>query len=92
MQPAAKAPFREEGGFALGSQRKTLRGLPFAVVVLLALTRLAIFLLISLAVALLIALALLALLILVALRGIVLVGLLSGLFCTHRIPFHYFNW
>jgi hypothetical protein len=65
-----------------------LRGLPFAVVdVLLALTRLAIFLLISLALALLIALALLALLVLVALRGVVRVGLLSGLFCIHSSPF-----
>jgi len=71
-----------------------LRGLPIAIVdVLLTLTRLAIFLLISLAIALLIALALLvaltllALLVLVALRGVVRVGLLSGLFCIHSSPF-----
>ncbi len=86
MQPATKKPPSARKGALLlgpGGNYADFRS-PF---VLLALTRLAIFLLISLAIALLIALALLALLVLVALRGVVRVGLLSGLFCTHRSPF-----
>ena len=81
MQPARNGPLPRGRGLCFRVPEEA-RGLPFAVVdVLLALTRLAIFLLISLALALLIALALLALLVLVALRGVVRVGLLSGLFC-----------